>query len=148
MSHSETAPVLRLYLSSMRMHDIKYLNLDYRTVRRMSQCAAAWLEQPHSANMTVRMAPGYQNNTILTFNLTCCFSRYSGCHLAVQIQFSLFKLHVCNQGNVQCQGIRTGYFLERSMSFWGCHHSQDISLWIVNDYQMNFYLFRMHVRDN
>ena len=41
VSHSDTVPVLRLYLSQVRMHDIKCLNLDSRPVLRLSQWAAA-----------------------------------------------------------------------------------------------------------
>ena len=41
VSRSDTAPVLRLYLSPVRMRDIKCLYLDPRPVLRLSQCAAA-----------------------------------------------------------------------------------------------------------
>ena len=41
VSRSDTVPVLRLYLSPVRMRDIKCLNLNSRSVLRLSQCAAA-----------------------------------------------------------------------------------------------------------
>ena len=41
VSRSDTAPVLRLYLSPVRMRDIKCLNLNSHPVLRLSQYAAA-----------------------------------------------------------------------------------------------------------